>query len=176
MIQLINELEDFHSKPDPWGYESNSDDNKRLDVLLSEISLFKPKRVLDIGCGQGFVTNKLLGEEIIGVDISQNAINFANKNNHNKNIFYMQSSIFELLEKKIGEFDMIIITGVLYKQYIGESENLIYLIIDKLLNKNGLLIVVHIDEWYNSLFPYFKYKQLYYEYREYTHNLEIYIK
>ena len=68
------------------------------------------------------------------------------------------------------------ITGVLYPQYIGESKSLVYRIIDDLLAPDGILISVHINEWYSARFPYLRLKESYYSYREYTHLLETYVK
>tara|TARA_R110000751_G_scaffold105046_4_gene200866 strand:+ start:87351 stop:87881 length:531 start_codon:yes stop_codon:yes gene_type:complete len=176
MIQNINELNKFHKNLDPWGYKDNPDDQKRVDILLSEIPKKDYYNVLDIGCGQGFVTKFLPGEKIIGVDISKNAINNANKLNDKKNLAFEVCSIFELQKKFDKKFDLIIITGVLYPQYIGESSSLIYKIINDLLNDNGLLVSVHINEWYNCQFPFLKLKEIHYSYRNYNHKLEIYAK
>lgn len=175
MIQKKEEIEKWHLKDDPWDYKNNKQDVERREILLSEIPNLDYKNVLDIGCGQGFITQDLPGEKILGVDISANAIKYA-KLKENERLRFLESSIFNVLENTNEVFDLIIITGVLYKQYIGKSSKLVYLIIDKLLQKNGVLVSVHIDDWYYSAFPYLKIKQLYYPYRSYTHKLEIYSK
>jgi 2-polyprenyl-3-methyl-5-hydroxy-6-metoxy-1,4-benzoquinol methylase len=175
MIQRKEELDKWHDKEDPWGYNDSKDDIIRKNILLSEIPDKTYKNVLDIGCGQGFITKDLPGEIIYGVDISQTAIDFANKVPIDK-LIYKQGSIFEIDKLFDVKFDLIIITGVLYPQYIGKSSNLIYLLIDKILNKNGIVVSVHINEWYDSQLPYLKISQMYYDYRQYTHNLEIYSK
>ncbi len=175
MIQKKEELDKWHDKEDPWRYNENKDDAIRKDILLQEIPSRNYKNVLDIGCGQGFITKDLPGEKVYGVDISQRAIEFANKM-QNENLIFKQGSIFEIDKLFTIKFDLIIITGVLYPQYIGKSSSLIYLLLDKILKKNGVLISVHINEWYNSQFPYLKVKHTYYDYRDYIHNLEIYTK
>lgn len=179
-IQPQEDLEKCYSTNDPWGYESSQDDFKRREILLSEIPQQKYKNVLDIGCGHGFVTRKLPGEHIIGVDISKKAIQLAKriKKDNNKRVVYLAESMFNLLDlfDKGNKFDLIIITGVLYPSYIGNSQNLIYLIVDKLLAPGGILISAHIDEWYRSFFPYFLIKERFYTYRHYNHRLEVYRK
>lgn len=175
MIQKLDDLNDFHKNEDPWNYKRNTDDQKRLEILMHELPKTKYNRILDIGCGQGFLTQHLPGNEIIGVDISAEAVKHASKLK-TKKLSFKQLSIFDLKTEGLGKFDLIVITGVLYPQYIGESSSLIYLTIDNLLNENGTLISVHINEWYNLQFPYLKIKQMYYDYRDYTHNLEIYNK
>lgn len=175
MIQNLEEINKWHLEKDPWGYELNKDDIERRDVLLNEIPVLDYENVLDIGCGQGFITQSLPGKKITGVDISTNAIKHA-KLKESDRLRFLESSVFDLLENFDEVFDLIVITGVLYKQYIGESSNLVYLIIDKLLKKNGVLVCVHINSWYYSSFPYLKVNQLFYHYRSYTHKLEIYSK
>jgi 2-polyprenyl-3-methyl-5-hydroxy-6-metoxy-1,4-benzoquinol methylase len=176
MIQELNELNEFHKNKDPWGYKNNPDDKKRLEILLSEIPNKEYKNVLDIGCGQGFITSNLPGENIIGVDISEAAITNANSNNTKAHITFKNGSIFEINKLISKKFDLIIITGVLYPQYIGKASSLIYKIIDELLEHNGIFISVHINEWYTCQFPFLKLKEHYYSYRNYNHKLEIYGK
>lgn len=176
MIQKYKDLNEFHHSTDPWGYEINPEDEKRKQILLSEIPPESYGGVLDIGCGQGFITRDLPGTSILGIDISSNAISHANKYASEK-VKFDCASVFELDRKGINQkFDLIVITGVMYSQYIGRSEILIYEQIDRILEDNGVLVSVHIDEWYKSRFPYLLEKQYYYGYREYTHCLEVYRK
>lgn len=78
MIQSQSDLEQWYQASDPWQYEANPEDSKRKQVLLSELPKRTFNRVLDIGCGHGFVTRDLPGKEIIGVDISQAAVDQGN--------------------------------------------------------------------------------------------------
>jgi predicted TPR repeat methyltransferase len=181
MIQNKTDLNNFYKKEDPWGYENNAEDIKRKSILLNElVKLPLPKRILDIGCGSGFVTRELRAEEsIIGVDISKQAILQAKKLDLDKSHRYIAKNMFDLTRGGVNEkrnFDMILITGVMYPQYIGKSKTVMYQIIDELLSRNGILVTVHIDEWYTSRFPYILVKNLVYKYREYQHILEVYIK
>lgn len=176
MIQSKKNLDKFHNDIDPWDYEKSNDDLIRRDILLREISEFSPKSILDIGCGQGFITSKLNADEIMGIDISSRAIEHAKLQNKNKKIQYFNLSIFELFDFNNSKFDMILITGVLYPQYIGDSSSLIYSLIDRILLTGGTLVNVHIDEWYRCSWPYIKIKDLHYPYRTYTHKLEIFRK
>lgn len=176
MIQTKEELEIWYKEEDPWGYFSSLEDDKRKAVLLSEIPERKYKRVLDIGCGNGFITKDLPGEQIVGIDISEKAIKYAKKKFENERIKFECLSIFELNNRDLQKFDLIVITGVLYPQYIGNSNSLIYLIIDRLLSHNGVLVSVHISEWYNSYFPYLLKELYFYDYKEFLHRLEVYLK
>ena len=174
MLTSLEDIERFHSTDDPWSFNNNSYDLNRREIIRGVIPERIYKQVLDIGCGQGFITQILPGENILGIDISNEAIQKAKKHKSNTCKF-QQNSIFDF-EAKDKKYDLIIITGVLYKQYIGKSLNLIYDYLNSWLNIDGILISVHIDEWYVAKFPFFLYKSLYYKYRDYTHKLEVYIK
>jgi len=175
VIQPLADLETWHKKEDPWGYENHPDDLKRKNILINEIPKKEYGRVLDIGCGQGFITRFLPGTEITGMDISHSAINHARKH-ENKRLTFRQGSLFDLNQGREDGYDLIIISGVLYPQYIGNSLALVYRIIDRVLNVDGILVSVHIDAWYKARFPYPLLKSLVYDYREYIHRMEIYGK
>lgn len=175
ILQPLSDLEKWHAEPDPWKYEVHPHDQRRVQMLLSEIPDRKYARVLDVGCGQGFVTAKLPGASVIGLDVSENAIQFAKKLETDR-LKFQVGGIFELPELFSEPFDLVIITGVLYPQYIASAKTLVYRAIDKILAPGGILVSVHIDEWYSSRFPYFLAKTISYPYREYFHRLEIYEK
>lgn len=174
-LQSIDDLEKWHRKNDPWQYNDNPEDKKRKLILLSQLPQREYKNVLDIGCGQGFITKDLPGRRVVGVDVSKNAIKYAKKIKK-KGLSFITASIFDLNNIFKQRFDLIVITGVLYRQYIGDSHNLIYLIIDNLLEKDGVLVSVHHDEWCQAKFPYLMPKQSYYDYRDFVHRLEVYNK
>jgi SAM-dependent methyltransferase len=177
-MQPLPELEKWWENKDPWNYEKHADDEKRKGMLLYAIPRKDYKRVLDIGCGNGFITKHLPGKEIIGADVSANAIQHARENSQGcPHIKYLQHSIFDLpFLGRSHTFDLIVITGVFYPQYIAKSEKLIYAIVDDLLINGGILVSCHIDAWYTCRFPYVTLLREYYEYREYNHILEVYVK
>lgn len=175
VIQNVLELEKWFDKTDPWKYENSKDDKLRKKILLDEIPPTIYTRVLDVGCGHGYITRDLPGKEIIGVDISKNAILQA-QNFGSDRIKFEVASLFDINKKFQHKFNLIVITGVLYPQYIGNSNNLIYKIIDDVLEDSGILISVHINDWYKSRFPFLKIKDVFYKYKNFTHRLEVYIK
>ena len=176
-LQPLAEIEHWYEKPDPWQYEDSPDDLKRKSMLLSVLPQARYGRILDIGCGDGFITRNLPGDKIIGVDISENAIKHA-KSKPQPNIEYQQKSLFDLGVTDFGSqlFDLVVITGLLYPQYIGMSQKLAMIIIDELLPPGGHLVSCHIDEWYAMRFPYITLHREYYPYREFNHLLEVYLK
>jgi len=173
-MQSIEELDQWHASDDPWQYESTPDDLRRKAILLSEIPQRTYGHTLDIGCGQGFVTRDLPGNTVTGIDISGQAITHAQRYS-SSTLQFQQASIFDLASCA-ERYDLIVMTGVLYPQYIGNSLTLIYRIVDRLLTNNGILVSVHIDAWYKARFPLLMLKQHFYDYREYTHRLEVYSK
>lgn len=175
MIQSLDDIEKWYKTKDPWNYEDTEDDLLRKQILLSELPPQTYSRVLDIGCGHGFVTRDLPGDNVIGVDISSEAVKQAKRYENNKTKF-INATIFDLNNILTETFDLIIVTGVLYEHYIGNSLRLIYIIIDELLDNNGILASVHIKSWYQARFPYLLITEYYYNYRNYIHSLEIYEK
>lgn len=175
MLQGFKILKDREKRLRSLDYENVKEENKRKNVLLSEIPQKFYKNVLDIGCGKGFITLDLPGENILGIDNSLEMINNA-KNYESNRLKFQNKSLYDIWNQGIEKFDIVIITDILYPQNIGNSLNLVYLIIDELLNKRGVLISVHVDEWYKARFPYLLLKEYFYNYKEYTHRLEVYIK
>lgn len=175
MIQPIKELEDWYSEGDPWGYFDNPQDAIRKARILSAIPSFEYENILDIGCGNGFLTNDLPGKNIFGVDISENVVAWANEHAAS-NAKYLCGSLFDLPVLDLPLMDLVVITGVLYPQYIAESHRLIYVLIDQILKKDGILLCSHIFEWYKLRFPYITISRSYFPYREYSQILEVYVK
>ena len=111
MVQSLEELEKWHSNQDPWFYKDTPDDLNRREILRGVIPERRYKQVLDIGCGQGFITQILPGENILGIDISNEAILKAKKHESNTCKF-QQNSIFDF-EPKDKKYDLIIMDMVL---------------------------------------------------------------
>ncbi|MGE3769782.1 MAG: class I SAM-dependent methyltransferase [Bdellovibrionales bacterium] len=179
-IQPKSELEDFYKTDDPWGYDAHPDDARRKRELQAVLPQVPFKRTLDIGCGNGFVTIDLPGDEVLGTDISDKAIEYARQRAQqqkpDKNIKYEAVSFFNMTPEKYGQFDLIVITGVLYPQYIGDASSLARLVIDNLLAPGGHLVSCHIMDWAPPGFTYNLLDRTLYTYRDYTHLLEVYRK
>jgi len=175
MIQSKQELEDWYSDSDPWGYYNNPQDIMRKARILSAIPQFDYENVLDIGCGNGFLTNGLPGKQVIGLEISEKAVQWANEH-ASPSTRYFCGSLFDLPDLNLPPMDLIVITGVLYPQYIAESIRLVYVLIDRLLKPGGILVCSHIYEWNKTRFPYLTVSREYFAYREYSQVLEVYCK
>ena len=64
---------------------------EKIDTILEKVSLLKPNKVLDVGCGCGSFTTQLSPHcrEIIAIDSSQALIDRCMKENQEPNITYM---------------------------------------------------------------------------------------
>lgn len=175
VTEAAAELDQWYAESDPWHYYDNPEDTKRRAVLLGELPRRDYAATLDLGCGNGFLTNDLPGKNVVGIDISRRAIEHAQRH-ASERVRFLASDLFALSPSKVGTFDLVVITGVLYPQYIGQAVLLAQVIVDRLLNPGGVLASVHIESWYKARFPYLLAKQLTYPYREFTHLLEIYLK
>ena len=175
MIQSKDELEDWYSDSDPWGYNTNPQDTIRKARILSVIPQLPYENVLDIGCGNGFLTNDLPGKRITGLEISEKAVEWARKTAP-AHVDYRSGSLFDLPDLDLPSMDLVVITGVLYPQYIGEANKLALVLIDRILKPGGILVTSHIYSWLKVRFPYLTVSREYFAYREYSQVLEVYCK
>jgi SAM-dependent methyltransferase len=170
-------MDEYKESLDPWGYESNPADKLRLQQIVKYLpDGFQGKRFLDIGCGEGFVSLAIKDVELTGVETSATAVASFNKRAQHEKMERThrahQGSILEDLTP-FGEFDFVLVTGVLYPHYLGKSQNFINRNISKVLKHHGYLISVHIAEM-NPIRTFFtEIDSWSYQYREYTHELTV---
>lgn len=109
-MQSKEELEDWYSEKDRWEYNTTKDDQIRLYEILTALATGKETyaRAIDIGCGEGFITQHIPADLIHGLDLSENALN-------------RLPSIVESVKYPHGEYDLVISTGTLYSQYDHDS-------------------------------------------------------
>ena len=179
-LQNGDELNAFYADADPWGYRRHPDDERRRLELLSVLPRRHYDRSLDIGCGNGFITFSLPGAEVVGIDISSKAIDWARSSAQGEprpeRFRFESRSLFEPEVRALGRFDLVVITGVLYEQYIGRGASVVRCLVDDLLVDGGILASCHIREWSSSRFPYSLLDTTLYPYRDYTHQLEVFRK
>jgi 2-polyprenyl-3-methyl-5-hydroxy-6-metoxy-1,4-benzoquinol methylase len=107
---------------------------------LKEIFGSRRGRLLDLGCGNGFVTAKLatMGHEIIGVDASPDGIEVARQAYPGLR-FDVVSVYDDNLEAKVGnEFDAVISLEVLEHLYYPKR---LFEVSHRLLRKGGSLVL-----------------------------------
>lgn len=155
-MQSKEALEHWHKNKDPWGYETNPDDIARKAKILRYLSPWNFTRALDIGAGEGFITKDLPSSLIHAIEISDNASKRFPKN-------------VKRVKKPIGEYDLIIATGVFYDQY--DWQQMHEWIIK---HSKGIILTSNIKSWEHPL-PLTPIHEEDYPYREYTQHLCIYV-
>jgi ubiquinone/menaquinone biosynthesis C-methylase UbiE len=117
--------EDFQS----GNYKKYNSKNPLMGMVISNFienlkatvtPLENISRVIDIGCGEGFIINCLDMPDVTGVDISKNALKLAKDKNRNSNL--CAGSVYELSFKN-DSFDLAIATEVL--EHLEEPERAI---------------------------------------------------
>ena len=104
-MQSIVELNQWYSNKDPWGYKTNPDDAIRRDHLVRVASTFGPfERLLDIGAGEGWLTQFYPATHKFGYEVSDAAAN------------RFPDSVVRVLNPT-GKYDLITCTGIFYAQY-----------------------------------------------------------
>ena len=119
---------------------------KSLRKDFGEIeSVFKNKKVLEVGCGAGHISLYIskFAESVLGIDLSKKSIDFATEQSAKlgiKNATFIQANLFdeEFIEKNREKFDYILCYGVLHHTadpYKGFQQLL------KMLNKDGIVTI-----------------------------------
>lgn len=157
--QSFAEIEDWYSKPDPWNYMHHPDDLVRKQEILAYLPENKIyRRALDIGAGEGWITQDLPAKSKIGFEVSENAAS------------RMPSGVVPITrpEEINGLFDLVVLCGVLYDQYD-------WVLFREIVKKHaiGNVLTCNIKEWEHEL-PYKPIKEKYFPYREFTQHLALY--
>jgi len=169
-VQSRSSLERLYRKVDPWGYRQNPDDQLRKDKILAALGDRQFKRALDLGCGEGWITQDLPAEEIVGVDISSQAIERARQTARGESYITCDLNKDDLPE---GLFDLIVATGVLYSHYIVPR------VLQKIMKKlvlGGYFLSCHIKDWEQFQIPLSKIHEEEFTYRGRTEHLVLYRK
>ena len=115
--------------------------------IIESISLINPKSILDIGCGEGFVTIEVANKtkaKIVGIDKEKDAIKFAISNNKLENMEYSTGDIFKLDYFKDNSFDLVMSLEVL--EHLENYEKAIEIM--SKLSKKYLLLSVPNEPWF----------------------------
>lgn len=111
----------------------------RLQYILSKCNLNK-KKVLDIGCGGGILSEELYkqGAKVTGIDSSSKSISIAKQHaeQNNYDIKYINKSIFEVTD--LGIYDFVICFEMI--EHINEPNDLIKKIKEHSSESSGLFL------------------------------------
>jgi len=114
----------------------------RAEFIFRQVFKYRPKLILDIGCGRGFYSNALATlpyiREIIAIDVENENIVRAKSEAPNKKIKYQKADIFNWSSKK--KFDLIICSEVL--EHVENENKFLKIIFGLLGNKAKLLVTV----------------------------------
>ena len=111
----------------------------RLEYILSKSNI-RDKRVLDIGCGGGILSEQLhkQGAKVTGIDSSSKSISIARQDAEQQNydINYINKSVFEITN--VDNFDFIVCFEMI--EHINKPNELIKKINDLSAKKCGLFL------------------------------------
>ena len=102
-----------------WGYAYPLQLNK---ILTNKLKLKKTIKILDAGCGTGYVAevlSKLNYKNITGIDFSEEMLAIARSKKIYKKLMYQ--SLNEKIELRSKQFELIVCTGVLTSGHVGPS-------------------------------------------------------
>ncbi|MDQ6843972.1 MAG: class I SAM-dependent methyltransferase [Bacteroidota bacterium] len=122
------------------GYQ-NYTDIKRLKFIMDALNenVAPSSNVLDVGCGNGLISISLgkAGHHVLGIDISEKAIEKAKEKNNLPNVRFSVTGAEELSETTT-KYDAVICSEVL--EHLNEPSSLLKYI-NKSLKDDGILIV-----------------------------------
>ena len=116
-----------------------SSTKRMISYLLNQN---KPLTILDIGCGNGWFTNKLAQIKntlVTGIDINIEELEQANRVFQKENLEFVYGNIFELQPIYSNKFDIITLNASV--QYFENLENLIFLL-KSFLKENGEIHII----------------------------------
>ena len=116
-------FEEQWKKGDPWRFDSSPWEKRRFDHLLGVVADRRYPRVLEIGCGSGHFTERLLplADSLLGLDVSPTAIEAAQarfvSSPFASRLELRAQNIFEAELRGAGPFDLVVLTETVY--YLG---------------------------------------------------------
>lgn len=169
-MQPIEEIEKAYEKEDPWGFKTNPEDQRRKEEIIRAAKMHAPETgtyssALDVGCGEGFITQDLPAIEIYGYEVSENARK------------RFSERIIPCLVPT-GFYELLVCTGCLYGHYDWKR---MLSIMERHSKKGSIILLSHIKAWELPMngpeWEFLYGKQVHYDtfpYREYEQSLRVF--
>ncbi len=118
--------------------------NDLNDLLIAKLKINDKFKILDIGCGRGYLLNNLstkinFKKKLYGVEPVKH------KKNTNKKLNIFNSSIQEFLKNNTSNYDIIIMKQVIHLIPSGEREELLHEL-KKIISVDGKLVIMQMNE------------------------------
>jgi SAM-dependent methyltransferase len=113
-------MDNLWVRGDPWDFESSAYERDRCVQLLKMLEGRSYARVLEIGCGAGYLTRLLVphADQIVAVDISQTAIDRARAlSTGQTDVDFRVANIMDYKPQADGPWDLIVFSDTMY--YLG---------------------------------------------------------
>jgi SAM-dependent methyltransferase len=112
-------FDDLWREGDYWQLETSEFDRLRYDLQLELLRDRRYGRALEIGCGAGVFTRGLaeLADEVLALDISENAIARARERSQRPNVEYRAADVMTLDLDSEKPIDLVVLTETIY--YLG---------------------------------------------------------
>ncbi len=116
-------FEEHWKKGDPWAFGSSPWEKQRLDRLRDVVADRRYPRVLEVGCGSGHFTERVLplADFLLGLDVSPTAIEAARARFVSSplasRLELRAQNVFEIDLRRAGSFDLVVFAETVY--YLG---------------------------------------------------------
>ncbi|HEY9480667.1 MAG TPA: class I SAM-dependent methyltransferase [Candidatus Paceibacterota bacterium] len=144
-VQITHSSE-WDRQYDEGVWDNLENEHEKLDMLAQLVKAHTPHgRVLDVACGPGWLTKRLMDHDVVGFDTCTSAIVMAQENDPNPRHQFVTADAWEFLNRaaaKGEKFQCIILCEVLYYfpdylEFMKKAESL--------LLPNGVFVVSVFD-------------------------------
>jgi 2-polyprenyl-3-methyl-5-hydroxy-6-metoxy-1,4-benzoquinol methylase len=110
--------------------------------ILESVRTMKPTSIIDVGCGEGFISNKIQSafkeSTLLGIDLNEKYIEFARRSF--PNVSFAKKNLFTLTEK----YDLVLCTEVL--EHLENPENALEKLVQ--ISKKYVFVSVPNEPWF----------------------------
>src|SRR5262247_101619 len=109
-------MDSLWERGDPWDFESSAYERDRCVQLLKMLAGKRYSRVLEIGCGAGYLTRLLAphADQLVALDISQTAIERARAlSTRQTGVDFRVTNIMEYKPQAYGPWDLIVFSDTM---------------------------------------------------------------